>query len=119
MDTERFVAEVRSRFPGGDLLAEPFDGRFARLVDQVEGMASPNKLAILNAAGAVLPLGEAYLEVGAYKGLSIIGAALGNEGKRFVTIDSFSGFGMWKRRNREALQSNLDRWGRGVEVIDG
>jgi predicted O-methyltransferase YrrM len=56
-------------------------------------MATENKLAMLNLAAGCLEPGEVYLEVGAWTGCSIIGASLGHDERRFVTIDNFSQFG--------------------------
>lgn len=110
MDVKRFACELPSLF-GGDMDADhPTDRRFRPLMDDVAGLASENKLALLNHAATVLPEDEAYVEVGSYQGLSIIAAALENDGKRFYAIESFSGYAIDKARTKAALQSNLARW---------
>ena len=56
-------------------------------------MATENKLALLNHGAAHLDVGERYVEIGAWFAASIIGAALGNRERRFITIDDFSEWG--------------------------
>jgi predicted O-methyltransferase YrrM len=110
VDVQSFASALPGLF-GGDLAAErPLDGRFRQLMDDVPGMSSENKLALLNLAGSLLPPGEAYLEVGSWKGLSIIAAALGNDSSHFYAIESFRGFGVDRLESRNELQTNLERW---------
>jgi hypothetical protein len=54
--------------------------------------------------------GEAYLEVGSYKGLSLTGAMLGNEKFRFYAVESFREFGVDPRQSRKELVANVSRW---------
>ncbi len=109
MDLEAFQAALPGLF-GGDLRADhPVDRRFTRLLGDVPGMATENKLALLNLAAAQLEPGEAYLEVGSYKGLSLIGAMLGNPGRRFYAIENFLEFNP-DGRARAELEANLARW---------
>src|SRR6266511_484692 len=111
VDIEAFRAGLPQVF-GGDLQApHPRDRRFRRLMDDVPGMASENKLALLNFAASLLPQGEAYLEVGSFKGLSIIAAMLGNETGEFHAIESFREFGVDPATTRRELEDNLHRWG--------
>jgi predicted O-methyltransferase YrrM len=70
-------------------------------------MATENKLALLNLAARHLEPGETYLEVGAWAGCSILGAALGNVGP-FCTIDDFSQFG----GPIDDFRRNLEAFGR-------
>jgi predicted O-methyltransferase YrrM len=70
-------------------------------------MATENKLALLNLAARHLGPGETYLEVGAWAGCSILGAALGNPGP-FHTIDDFSQFG----GPVDDFRRNLETFGR-------
>jgi protein O-GlcNAc transferase len=89
-------------FPGG----RPLDGRFAEVLEAVSGLAAVNNLALLNLAASLLEPGESYVEVGSFRGTSLIAAMLGNDGD-FVGIDDFSmGSG-----SRDALDENLARFG--------
>jgi predicted O-methyltransferase YrrM len=110
MDIQAFQERLPALY-GGDLYAaHPLDRRFRELMDDVLGMASENKLALLNLAASLLQPGEAYLEVGSFKGLSIIAAMLGNERGRFVAIESFREFGVDREDTRKELLANLERW---------
>ena len=109
MDLEAFQAALAGLF-GGDLRADhPTDRRFRAVLDDVPGMATEHKLALLNQAAAHLGPGEAYLEVGSFKGLSLIGAMLGNAGRRFYAIENFLEFNP-DGRARAELGANLARW---------
>src|SRR5438876_1105366 len=89
MDIQTFQERLPALY-GGDLYAaHPEDRRFRELMDDVPGMASENKLALLNLAASLVEPGETYLEVGSFMGLSIIAAMLGNQGPRFVAVESF------------------------------
>src|SRR5919204_3883067 len=84
----------------------PRDGRFAEVLEAVPGLARANNLALLNAAVRHLEPGESYVEVGSYRGTSLISALLGNDAHA-VAIDDFSlGDG-----SRERLDANLARFG--------
>ena len=108
MDLEAFQARLAGLF-GGDLRADhPVDRRFRDVVADVPGMATEHKLALLNLAAAHLGPGEAYLEVGSFKGLSLIGAMLGNPG-RFYAIENFLEFNP-DGTARAELEANLARW---------
>jgi predicted O-methyltransferase YrrM len=120
MDLEAFQAGLAGLF-GGDLRADhPVDRRFAAVLADVPGMATENKLALLNLAAAHLEPGEAYLEVGSFKGLSLIGAMLGNPGRRFYAIENFLEFNP-DGTARAELEANLARWaGSGrARVLEG
>jgi predicted O-methyltransferase YrrM len=109
MDLEAFQAGLAGLFDG-DLRADhPTDRRFRDLLADVPGMATEHKLALLNLAAAHLGPGEAYLEVGSFKGLSLIGAMLGNAGRRFYAIENFLEFNP-DGRARAELEANLGRW---------
>lgn len=84
-------------------------------LSEVEGMASPLKLRLLNSLYSHC---NSYLEIGTYKGKSLIGAMLYNTKKDRVTcIDNFSEFG----GNLETLLENLNKFNfkNDVEVFDG
>ena len=82
----------------------PSDRSLSNILKQVPGMATENKLALLNAAVGALGENEVYVEVGCYKGASIVGAARGNPGARMFACDNFSQFdGV-----AEALRRTLD-----------
>src|SRR5918993_1704638 len=110
MDLEAFQAALPGLFDGDVRADHPVDRRFRAVLADVPGMATENKLALLNLAAAHLEPGEAYLEVGSFKGLSLIGAMLGNQGRRFYAIESFLEFNLDGDRARPELEANLARW---------
>lgn len=115
MDTSAFLRSLPEIWDGDPQSADhPRDRRFGTVLEQVRGMATENKLALLNAAAAQLGPGEIYLEVGTWAGCSVIGAALGNTG-RFVAVDDFSQFGGPEDECRQNVASfGLDH----VEVVN-
>jgi len=110
MDVATFVRSLPQVYGGSLSAAHPVDRRFRDLLADVKGMASENKLALLNHAASLLDAGEAHLEVGCFAGLSIIAAMLGNEHGRFYAVENFRGFGMERDAARAELRANLTRW---------
>lgn len=73
--------------------SHPKDRKLQHVLQNVEGMTRENILMLLNLAASNLEDNEIYVEVGSYKGASIIGAALGNKDKTFFACDNFSEYG--------------------------
>ena len=116
MDPDRFLRELAARFDDFPRSELPRDVRFAEILDAVPGLARSNNLALLNAAASCLDADECYVEVGTYRGTSLIAAMLDNDGE-FVAIDNWSlGDG-----SREQLERNLARFGFAgrAELIEG
>lgn len=107
MDADRFLRELPALFDDFPRSARPRDRRFAPIVEQVENLTSENVLALLNLAAACLGPEEAYVEVGVFHGASLIAAMLGNEGRRFVGIDSFG----FRDASLAKVEENLARFG--------
>ena len=115
MDAERFLHELPRRFDDYPRSEHPRDRRFAPILADVGGLARENNLALLNVAASLLGEGESYVEVGSFKGLSLIAAMLGNTGD-FVGIDNFS----LNDGNRALLDANLRRYGlAGHTLLEG
>jgi predicted O-methyltransferase YrrM len=111
----RFLPELESAFDDFPRSEHPRDRRFAEVLEAVPGLARENNLALLNVAASLLESGESYVEVGTFKGTSLIAAMLGNDGD-FVGIDNFS-FG---DGTREELAANLERFGcTRAEILEG
>jgi predicted O-methyltransferase YrrM len=110
MDLGAFQAALPELFDGDLRAGHPADRRFRAVLADVPGMATESKLALLNLAAAHLEEGEAYLEVGSFKGLSLIGAMLGNPGRRFYAIENFLEFNLDGELARPELEANLARW---------
>jgi predicted O-methyltransferase YrrM len=115
MDARRFVRELPRLFARYPRSEHPRDRRFAPILADVGGLACENNLALLNLAASLLEAGESYVEVGSFKGLSLIAAMLGNEGD-FVGIDDFS----LRDGSRALLEANLRRYGlAGHTILEG
>jgi predicted O-methyltransferase YrrM len=112
MDARRFAGELPRLFARYPRSEHPRDRRFAPILAAVGGLARENNLALLNLAASLLAAGESYVEVGSFKGLSLIAAMLGNAGD-FVGIDDFSLGG----GGRTLLEENLRRYGLGGHTI--
>lgn len=110
MRLEAFRTELPRAFDGDLAAPHPRDRRFRALLANVPGMATESKLALLSLAAAHLEPGEAYLEVGSFKGLSLIGAMLGNQHAPFYAIENFLEFNLDSGATRDELLGNLDRW---------
>jgi protein O-GlcNAc transferase len=74
------------------LSRHPADRSLAHVLREIRGMATENKLALLNAAVCALGENEVYVEVGCYKGATIVGAATGNPRARIFACDNFVQF---------------------------
>jgi predicted O-methyltransferase YrrM len=120
MRTQPFLEALPSLWDGDASIADhPRDRRFRQVLDNLGGMTTENKLALLNLAASFLEPGEVYLEIGTYLGTSVIAAALGNGGE-FIAVDDFSQFGGPEKECRRNLscyspeQTTLvvgDAWG--------
>jgi len=115
MDVERFKQELPrlfERFPESHL---PRDRRFEEVLEAVPGLARENNLALLNLAAGLLGPGESYVEVGSYRGTSLVAAMLGNDGE-FVAIDDFS----FDEATQAGLEASLERFGlEGATILAG
>lgn len=107
MNAERFLEELPLLFEDFPRSEHPIDRRFASVADDVENLARENNLALLNLAASCLDDGESYVEIGVFHGASLIAAMTGNEGKRFVGIDSFE----FRDAGLEKVEANLARFG--------
>lgn len=111
MNFDAFIADCRRNWPDFDqrkkleAARHPQDRRVAEVLAEVPGMATENKLLMLNLAVAHLNPGEVYVEVGCYKGASIVGASRGNAAARIFACDNFSKFD----GTEEILKANLAR----------
>ncbi len=84
----------------------PLSRALMELPSRIPGMATENKLMLLNLAAAALTPDEVYVEVGCYKGLSLVGAAAGNPSARIFACDNFSQFDGAAAALRATLDAN-------------
>jgi predicted O-methyltransferase YrrM len=115
MDTEAFARRLPTLFAAFPESETPLDRGLADVLEAVPGLARENNLALVNLAASLLPPGESYVEVGSYRGTSLIAAARGNDGADLVGIDNFTlGDG-----SREQLDANLARFGVRATILEG
>ncbi len=94
----------------------PKDRRMSVLAERgVDGMSCENVRFLVNEIVRRFASRGVYLEVGMYRGCSILSAALFNETTRCIGIDSFSEFDD-KGTNEEILRENLAKFGRPSNV---
>jgi predicted O-methyltransferase YrrM len=111
MDVEAFAAELPRRFDGDVSADHPVDRRFAAVVERVPGMSTEHALTVLDLAVAGLGAGECYLEVGSYRGRSVVGAMLHHPGRQAIAVESFAEFGVDPDRTRAEVESTLREFG--------
>jgi predicted O-methyltransferase YrrM len=107
VDTARFARELPALFDDFPASPEPRGRRFDDVLEAVPGLAKENNLALVNLAASLVPAGERYVEVGTFRGTSLISALRGNDGLDAVAIDDFS----FSEASREQLDANLARFG--------
>src|SRR5260370_5920152 len=84
----------------------PRSRKLRAIMEGIPGMASENKLMLLNNAIACLEHDEVYVEVGCWQGLTLVGAMTGNDSQKAFACDNFSQFGGPKN----ALAQNLSKY---------
>jgi hypothetical protein len=95
------------------LLDEQRDFEGAQLRVDIEGMSSPKVCAFLNALVSRMEPDEQYLEIGTWKGRTLVSAALGNRGRVCIGCDYFRFWGKFTGPGviaRHALYRNLRRY---------
>lgn len=111
MDVEALAVELPRRF-GGDLRADhPSDRRLAPVVAQVPGMSTEHALTVLDLAVGHLGPEECYLEVGSYRGRSLVGAMMAHPTRRAVAVESFAEFGVDPAASRREVDETLRQFG--------
>jgi hypothetical protein len=112
MNFDAFLADCRVEWPDFDRgralasVTHPRDRSLAPLLAAVPGMATENKLVLLNRAVAHLGPDEVYVEIGCWQGLSLAGALRAHPSVRAFACDNFSEFG----GPRAELADTLGRW---------
>jgi predicted O-methyltransferase YrrM len=117
VDPSRFVATLPSHWHDFPRSETPRDPRFGEILERVPGLACANNLALLNIAASLLDAGETYVEVGSFRGTSLIAAMLDNEQPQFVAVDDFS----FREAKRATLERNLAAFGllSRVRIVEG
>src|SRR5262244_1414614 len=98
MDFDAFLDDCRAEWRDFDddaALAHathPRDRTLREVLDAIPGMATENKLVLLNRAVARLGPGEVYVEIGCWQGLSLAGAVFRLASAPAFACDDFSEF---------------------------
>ncbi len=88
----------------------PKDRRMRVLADEnVQGLSTENISFLINDLAKKYSQNGVYLEVGTYKGYSLLSAALYNERTRCIGIDNFSLFGFFGEEEK-VLGSNIEKF---------
>jgi len=106
VDIARFERELPRLFDDFPASPAPRGQRFDDVLETIPGLARENNLALLNLAASLLPEGESYVEVGSYRGTSLVAALRDNDADA-VAIDDFS----FREGSRDELETNLARFG--------
>lgn len=95
------------------LCAYPKDAKpYIDVLDTVEHMTTPSTMHLLNKAVRCMDEGECYLEVGTWRGSTLIGALLGNSALGYAIDDSsMTEFDKDERPSRDVWQENVERHG--------
>lgn len=110
MNFDAFISRCRREWPEFSDPARlarsrhPSDRSLSSILTEIPGMATENKLKLLNCAVASIAEDEVYVEVGCFKGATLVGAAAGNPEARIFACDNFSQFD----GAAEALRRTLD-----------
>ena len=108
MHLDAFARELPLLFEDFPRSRHPCDRCFRAVLEAVPGLAAENNLALLNLAVSLLEPGESYVEVGTWKGRSLIAAALGNDAD-LVGIDDSSHPAPRANRGAEPKPRSLHR----------
>lgn len=115
MHTDRFTNTIASEFfRWGNPNTYPRDPLpYVQVLDRVQGMTTPSTMHMLNKAVSYLEDGESYLEVGTWRGATLIGALIGNEDKKGYAIDNdvMDEHDGDDRESREVWQENIESEG--------
>lgn len=104
-----------------ELLEETQDFANASALVDVPGMSTPKVCALLNGLVARMDPEETYLEIGTWKGLTLLSAARGNVGRRCVGCDHFRFWGKFTGPGvlaRTAFYRNLRAYRSGSAQIE-
>jgi predicted O-methyltransferase YrrM len=109
---ESVFPEHRRNKPSGLLDRIKLFRAFHDPCPDIEGMASLRKLQLLNLAVSLLPPNgdECYLEVGTYRGKSLIAAMFGNHNRTAIACDNFSEFTTSPTESVSILQNNIAKY---------
>ena len=103
------------------ILTETNDLSGARDLVDIEGLSSPRVCNLLNRLVAGMAPGEHYLEIGTWKGRTLLSAAHGNAGRLCIACDKFRFWGKFTGPGflaRRALLRNVARHRAGAAQVE-
>ena len=107
MDVQKFINHLPNYYNNWNLPSvQPKSLRFREILEQVEGMTTPNIMQLLNFAVDCMEPEEVYCEIGCLRGASLIGALLNHPDCMAYAIDNFSEFDD-SGQNLEKLTNSL------------
>jgi len=116
VDYLHFAAELPGLYENwAQLSVQPKSRRFHVVLERIYGMTTINVLQLLNFAVSCLEEGEAYAEVGCFRGATLVGALLGHPTRRALAVDNFSEFDP-HGDNHVVLRQNLTAFGTERQV---
>lgn len=116
MNIERFIRDLPDQYYSwSSLAAFPRDPRrFIDVLENVQHMTSPATLQLINFAVACMDAGEVYLEVGAWRGATTIGALIGNTARGYaIDNDSMDDHDKDDRKSADVWKENIKKFNLG------
>ena len=111
MNLDHFTDALTARFGSDPYRTDAALPGLRDLVTAVDGMSTAHALTVLQEAVAALEDGEVYLEVGTYRGRSLVGALLANPTALGFGIENFGEFGGAAEDGARELRTNLELFG--------
>ncbi len=114
MNIRAWVATLDKAFFGwGNVNAYPrFPDPYCTVLDSVQGMTTPSTMHLLNLAVQHMGANECYLEVGTWRGATLIGALLGNDAYGVaIDDDSMNEHDKDARSSQAVWRENVARFG--------
>lgn len=114
MNIRQWAARIKQEFWNwGTFNSYPREpARYCEVLDSVQGMTTPSNMHMLNLAVQELGDGECYLEVGTWRGATLIGALLGNDAYGLAidndVMDDHDGD---ERSSQSVWRENVERFG--------
>ncbi len=99
-----------------------FPDPYCAVLDSVQGMTTPSTMHLLNLAVQFMAPNECYLEVGTWRGATLIGALLGNDALGIaIDDDSMNEHDNDERESREVWYDNVFKFdiGARAEYVNG
>lgn len=114
MNIQAWAASLEKEFyMWGSLNAAPWDMQhYKAIMQSVQGMSTPSTMHILNLAVRQMAPNECYLEVGTWRGSTLIGALSGNEARGIaIDDDSMDNHDGDERPSQDVWHENVARFG--------